>query len=109
MFVFVFVFSRRALHAATASLFQLVRRFPMVTFHQQTQRFAVGCTDGLIVLYDLRTATKWKVLEGHTSKRRRDREVDLLLLLAVLLSLLSFIPFSLLFFRSVCGCISSRI
>lgn len=40
----------------------------MVTFHQQTQRFSVGCTDGLIVLYDLRTATKWKVLEGHTSK-----------------------------------------
>ncbi|KFH11579.1 WD domain, G-beta repeat-containing protein, partial [Toxoplasma gondii VAND] len=57
---------RRALNAATAALFHLVRCFPMATFHQQTQRFAVGCVDGLIILYDLRTATKWKVLEGHT-------------------------------------------
>ncbi|CBZ53604.1 hypothetical protein NCLIV_033910 [Neospora caninum Liverpool] len=57
---------RRALNAATAALFHLVRCFPMATFHQQTQRFAVGCADGLIILYDLRTATKWKVLEGHT-------------------------------------------
>ncbi|PFH38412.1 hypothetical protein BESB_007540 [Besnoitia besnoiti] len=57
---------RRALNAATAALFHLVRCFPLATFHQQTQRFAVGCSDGLIILYDLRTATKWKVLEGHT-------------------------------------------
>jgi len=37
----------------------------MVTFHQQSQKFAVGTGDGLIVIYDLRTATKWRILEGN--------------------------------------------
>ena len=30
----------------------------VVSFHQATQRFAVGTVDGRIVIYDLRTATK---------------------------------------------------
>jgi hypothetical protein len=35
-----------------------------VSFHQQTQRFAVGTVESSILVYDLRTATKWRVLEG---------------------------------------------
>jgi len=35
------------------------------TFHQTTQRFAVGTVDALVVIFDVRTATKWRVLEGH--------------------------------------------
>ena len=50
---------------STAALKEIVRKFPMAAFHQDTQRFAVGTVDALIVIYDLRTATKWRVLEGH--------------------------------------------
>ncbi len=50
---------------STAALKEIVRKFPMAAFHQDTQRFAVGTTDALVVIYDLRTATKWRVLEGH--------------------------------------------
>eukprot|EP01071_Lankesteria_metandrocarpae_P008372 Lankesteria_metandrocarpae@DN4946_c1_g2_i3.p1 len=57
------------LHAATSALYQLVKVFPMVTFHQLTQRFAVGTTDGFIVLYDLRTAAKWRVLKTEPATR----------------------------------------
>jgi len=49
----------------TAALKEIVRKFPMAAFHQDTQRFAVGTVDALIVIYDLRTASKWRVLEGH--------------------------------------------
>jgi len=56
---------RSALTGATSALFQLVKIFPMVVFHQHTQRFAVGTHEGLIIIYDLRTATKWRILEGH--------------------------------------------
>jgi WD40 repeat protein len=37
----------------------------MVSFHQNTQRFAIGTKDKLIIIYDLRTAAKWRILEGH--------------------------------------------
>merc|ERR1711969_190740 len=55
------------LRASTKALHEIVRRYPMVAFHQQTQRFAVGTLDAVIVIYDLRTATKWRILEGHTA------------------------------------------
>merc|ERR1711969_534045 len=53
------------LRASTKALHEIVRRYPMVAFHQQTQRFAVGTVEAVIVIYDLRTATKWRILEGH--------------------------------------------
>lgn len=58
---------RQSLLAVTSALHELVQTFPMVAFHQQSQKFAVGTGDGLVVIYDLRTATKWRILEGHTS------------------------------------------
>lgn len=56
---------RQSLMAVTSALHELVQTFPMVAFHQTSQKFAVGTGDGLIVIYDLRTATKWRILEGH--------------------------------------------
>lgn len=57
---------RQSLMAVTSALHQLVQTFPMVAFHQTSQKFAVGTGDGLVVIYDLRTATKWRILEGHS-------------------------------------------
>ena len=53
------------LQASTKALHELVKRFPVVAFHQRTQRFAVGTAGKVIIIYDLRTATKWRLLEGH--------------------------------------------
>jgi len=30
-----------------------------------TQRLAVGTVEGVVLIYDLRTATKWRILQGH--------------------------------------------
>lgn len=57
---------RQSLLAVTSALHELVQTFPMVAFHQPSQKFAVGTGDGLVIVYDLRTATKWRILEGHT-------------------------------------------
>ena len=58
---------RGCLRACTKGLHELVKRFPMASFHKETQRFAVGTVDAVVTIYDLRTATKWRVLEGHTA------------------------------------------
>ncbi|KAL3669247.1 hypothetical protein V7S43_005629 [Phytophthora oleae] len=58
---------RRCLPLSTRCLHGLVRRFPMVDFHKETQRLALGTMEAVIVIYDLRTATKWRVLDGHAS------------------------------------------
>jgi len=47
-------------------LSSMVKNFPMVAFHHESQRFAVGTHDGLIAIYDVRISAKWKILEGHT-------------------------------------------
>ena len=43
----------------------MVKTFPMIAFHHETQRLAVGTPTGPIAIYDVRTSAKWKVLEGH--------------------------------------------
>ena len=53
------------LSASTAALRELVKRYPMMAFNQGTQRLAVGTVDGVVLIYDLRTATKWRILQGH--------------------------------------------
>lgn len=50
----------------TVNFAELVRSYPNVHFHAQSQRLAVGTMEGLVFIYDLRTATKVSVLEGHT-------------------------------------------
>jgi hypothetical protein len=51
------------IQATTKVLHALVKQYPMVSFHQETQRLAVGTQDSVIVIYDLKTATRWHVLE----------------------------------------------
>ena len=55
------------LAASTTALRELVKRYPMMSFHQGTQRLAVGTTEGVVIIYDLRTATKWRLLSGHAA------------------------------------------
>ena len=52
---------KACLQASTKALHELVKRFPVVAFHQRSQRFAVGTSGKLIIIYDLRTATKWRL------------------------------------------------
>lgn len=41
-------------------------RFPNIGFDQATQRLATGTTNKIFI-YDLTSATRWHVLEGHKS------------------------------------------
>ncbi|KAG7088816.1 hypothetical protein E1B28_012775 [Marasmius oreades] len=53
------------LDTATEILKQVVKTFPNVDFHMSTQRLSVGSNEGAIVMYDLKTAIRLYVLEGH--------------------------------------------
>jgi len=44
----------------------VVKTFPTVDFHMATQRLAVGTNEGAVVMYDVKTAIRLYVLEGHT-------------------------------------------
>ncbi|KAG8857990.1 hypothetical protein FRB96_005481 [Tulasnella sp. 330] len=46
----------------------VVRTFPTVDFHTATQRLAVGMNEGAVIMYDLKTATRLYVLEGHKKR-----------------------------------------
>lgn len=39
--------------------------FPSIDFHGKSQRLAVGTAEGAAIVFDLRTATRLYVLEGH--------------------------------------------
>ena len=52
---------------ASEALQEFVLKLPMVSFTQAKQQLAVGTSDNLILVYDLKTATRWKVLRGHTA------------------------------------------
>ena len=43
-------------------------RYPTVDFHGPTQRLAIGTSEGAVVMYDLKTATRLYVLEGHKKR-----------------------------------------
>lgn len=50
---------------ASHALKSLITKLPLVSFYQFKQRLAIGTMDGLIVIYDLVTASQWKILKGH--------------------------------------------
>ncbi len=56
---------KNSYHAVSLFLYTIVHKFPMVGFHQETQRLAIGTHDALILMYDLRAHSKWRILEGH--------------------------------------------
>ncbi|KAI0060412.1 WD40 repeat-like protein [Artomyces pyxidatus] len=53
------------LDTATEILGHVVKTFPTVDFHMASQHLAVGTGEGAIIMYDLKTATRLYVLEGH--------------------------------------------
>mmetsp|Transcript_8231 Transcript_8231/g.19901 ORF Transcript_8231/g.19901 Transcript_8231/m.19901 type:complete len:468 (-) Transcript_8231:87-1490(-) len=53
------------LQAGTLALRELVKRYPMAAFHQTSQKLGIGTVTGVVLIYDLRTATKWRILQGH--------------------------------------------
>ncbi|KAG0174802.1 hypothetical protein DFQ30_002724 [Apophysomyces sp. BC1015] len=54
------------LQSATAILHDLVKTYPFVDFSGSAQKLAIGTLEGASIIYDLRTATRSVVLEGHT-------------------------------------------
>ncbi|TRM56951.1 hypothetical protein BD626DRAFT_228313 [Schizophyllum amplum] len=56
------------LDTATEIIRQVVKTFPTVDFHGGTQRLAVGTSEGAVVMYDLKTAIRLYVLEGHKKR-----------------------------------------
>jgi WD40 repeat protein len=53
--------------ASTNILRYMVEVYPMITFHHDRQKLAVGTTDGYVVIFDMRTASKSQVFESHKS------------------------------------------
>ncbi|PPR04097.1 hypothetical protein CVT24_010670 [Panaeolus cyanescens] len=53
------------LDSATEIIGFVVKTFPSVDFHMASQRLAVGTNEGAIIMYDLKTAIRLYVLEGH--------------------------------------------
>jgi len=56
------------LKPATSLIHDLVRRYPMISFQQTSQRLAVGTTEAIVYIYDLTSATRWHTLEGHSKQ-----------------------------------------
>jgi hypothetical protein len=71
-----YLIRKQLLAGSTNALYALAARYPQVSFHQQSQRFAVGTAQSFltgssgavphspVLVYDLRTATK-DVFRGH--------------------------------------------
>jgi WD repeat-containing protein 7 len=53
------------LDTATEILGHVVKTFPNVDFHMSSQRLSVGTSEGAVIMYDLKTAIRLYVLEGH--------------------------------------------
>ncbi|KAF9483399.1 WD40 repeat-like protein [Pholiota conissans] len=53
------------LDTATEIIGYVVKTYPTVDFHMATQRLAVGTNEGAVIMYDLKTAIRLYVLEGH--------------------------------------------
>ncbi|KAI9307901.1 hypothetical protein BJ944DRAFT_261192 [Cunninghamella echinulata] len=54
------------LQSATSILHDLVKIYPSVDFNSTTQKLVVGTLEGATIVYDLQTATRSVVFEGHT-------------------------------------------
>ena len=51
--------------AATVMISELVNSYPSIAFHGKLQRLAVGTHEGAVIMYDLKSATRLYVIEGH--------------------------------------------
>ena len=58
---------RKASVEPVTEIFKNLNKFyPMTAFHQNRQKFAIGSTQGQVIIYDVRSGTKWRILDGHT-------------------------------------------
>ncbi|KAJ1721282.1 hypothetical protein LPJ53_004178 [Coemansia erecta] len=58
---------KQLIGAAGAALQGLVRTYPWVSFHPESQCLAVGCIDGRCTTFDLRTATRTAVYDSQAA------------------------------------------
>ncbi|CAO1623791.1 unnamed protein product [Sympodiomycopsis kandeliae] len=56
------------LESATMMISELIQTYPSISFHNKLQRLAIGTHEGAAILYDLKTATRLFIIEGHQSK-----------------------------------------
>lgn len=56
------------LQSATMMISELIATYPSIGFHNKLQRLAIGTHEGAAILYDLKTATRLFILEGHKAK-----------------------------------------
>ncbi|EFC48976.1 WD-40 repeat-containing protein [Naegleria gruberi] len=53
----------------------MVEIYPMVSFHQEKQKLAVGSiNDGTVCIYDMRTASKWQLFEAHQKQPQKQSQ-----------------------------------
>ena len=58
---------RKSSVGPVTDLFKTLNKFyPMTAFHQNRQKFALGTTQGQVIIFDVRSGTKWRILDGHT-------------------------------------------
>ncbi|KAF8903093.1 hypothetical protein CPB84DRAFT_1728490 [Gymnopilus junonius] len=55
----------QVLDTATEIFGYVVKTYPTIDFHMATQRLAVGTNEGAVIMYDVKTAIRLYVLEGH--------------------------------------------
>ena len=49
-------------------LSSLIINYPMIAFHQNAQKLAVGSVDGKIYIYEMTTGSMWKSLDAHKTQ-----------------------------------------
>ena len=58
---------KSSLKIVTVILGQMVKKYPMLSFHHDSQKLAVGTIYGPIAIYDIRTTAK-QILNGHSGR-----------------------------------------
>lgn len=53
---------------STSAMKSLLKRYNFCCFHKDTQHLFVPGATHEIIIYDLRTAMRWKSLKGHTNR-----------------------------------------
>ncbi|GAM28366.1 hypothetical protein SAMD00019534_115420 [Acytostelium subglobosum LB1] len=61
-------FRDACLKQTTSVLHLMVQKYPMVSFHHDTQRLLLGTLDGSIVIYDMKSATRWHRIDANADR-----------------------------------------
>lgn len=55
----------KVLPTVTELVNEMVEAYPSITFHRPTQRLALSISPGIILIFDLKSASEMNVLQGH--------------------------------------------